>query len=280
MKERRPLEIWFSEDQTHHVCMSFRIKQTLHQQKTQYQQVDVVETNQFGNMLILDGAIMTTEVDEFVYNELITHVAMNTHPNPRQILVIGGGDGGVIREVLRYPGVEKVILCEIDAAVIEAAREYLPTMASRLDDPRVQIEYQDGAAFVKQFENAFDVVIVDSTDPVGPGMGLFKSSFYQSVYRALTEQGMMVAQTESPWYHRNFIRRVYRDIAQIFPITRLYLGQVPTYPSGLWSFTIASKEIDPKNVDEQELAYYRTRYYHPRLHRALFELPPFVEELL
>lgn len=280
MSERRPLELWFTEDHTNDVCLSFRVKSSLYKEKTKYQQVDVVETSQFGNMLILDGAIMTTEVDEFVYNELITHVAMNTHPDPRRILVIGGGDGGVVREILRYPNIEQVILCEIDQAVVEAAKEYLPALASQLEDRRVEVVFEDGVSFVTNYTDEFDVVIVDSTDPVGPGEGLFDPAFYQDVFRSLTAQGMMVAQTESPWYHRNFIRRVYRDIAQLFPVSRLYLGQVPTYPGGLWSFTIGSKEIDPMAVEKSELVYYHTRYYHPRLHHALFQLPPFVKELI
>jgi spermidine synthase len=240
----------------------------------------VIETAEFGNMLVLDGMVMTTDRDEFVYHEMITHVAMNTHPNPKEVLVIGGGDGGVIREVLRYPSVTRAVLAEIDGKVIEASKTYFPQIAGKLDDARVDVQVTDGIRHIAENKGRYDVIIVDSTEPVGPAVGLFQKPFYEGIYEALKEDGIMVAQTESPWFNRDLIRQVYRDISATFPIARLYTASIPTYPSGLWSFTIGSKKYDPLNVNEAELLKFDTRYYRPEMHKALFELPAFVLELL
>jgi spermidine synthase len=232
-------------------------------------------------MMVLDGMVMTTDQDEFVYHEMITHIAMNTHPNPRNVLVVGGGDGGAIREVLRYPSVEKAVLAEIDGKVIEAAQNYFPKIAGSLTDARVDIQVTDGIQYIAENKNKFDVILVDSTEPVGPAIGLFQKPFYEGIAEALKEDGIMVAQTESPWFNRDLIRQVFQDISQVFPITRLYTASIPTYPSGLWSFTIGSKKYDPLKVDEEKLiSPLGTRYYHPGIHRSVFQLPIFVQELL
>ncbi len=231
-------------------------------------------------MLLLDGMVMTTEKDEFVYHEMISHVAMHTHPNPKHVLVVGGGDGGAIREVLKHPSVEKATLAEIDERVIAVSKEYFPEIAGALEDSRVEICVGDGIRHVEKAINTYDVILVDSTEPVGAAVGLFQKPFYQAIYNALKEDGIMVAQSESPWFNRELITQVFHDISSLFPITRLYTASIPTYPSGLWSFTLGSKRYDPLTVDIGKLAPIATRYYHPRLHRSLFELPPFVAQLL
>lgn len=275
------MELWFTEKQTSAQQWSCRVSKTLYTEQTPYQRLDIFETEQYGRMMVLDGMVMTTDQDEFAYHELLTHVAMSTHPNPRQILVVGGGDGGAIREVLRYPSVERVVLAEIDEAVVLASKRFFPKIASGLDDPRVDIQIGDGIDYVNSHEATFDVILVDSTEPVGPGEKLFQSPFYQAVYRALKEDGLVVAQTESPWVNQSLIRDVYRQMERLFPITKLYLGHVPTYPSGSWTFTMGSKQYNPLTKTIEDLPeIVDTNYYHRELYHALFHLPRFVQRLL
>ncbi len=274
------MELWYTEKQTKNHGITTKIRKTLYHDKSEFQNLDVIDTIQFGRMLVLDGMVMTTERDEFVYHEMISHVAMNTHPAPKEVLVVGGGDGGVVREVLRHPSVTKVVLAEIDSKVIEASKKYFPQIAGKLDDERVDVQVTDGILHIQQNPGKYDVIIVDSTEPVGPAEGLFQKPFYEGIYRALKEDGIMVAQTESPWFNRELIRKVFRDISATFPIARLYTASIPTYPSGLWSFTVGSKKYDPLAVEPGSLQSMNTRYYSPEIHRSLFDLPKFVLELL
>lgn len=274
------MNCWFTELQTPDMAISCRVKQTLHEEKTPFQHLAVYDTVQFGRMLALDDVIQTTVLDEFVYHEMIAHVGLNTHPNPRRVLVIGGGDGGSIREILKHSSVEQATLVEIDEKVIANAKKYLPEISCALDDPRARIIVDDGIKHVKENRNSYDMIIVDSTDPVGPAEGLFGKAFYQDVHDALTEDGLFVAQTESPFFHRELIPRIIRDVKSIFPVARLFLACVPTYPGGLWSFTLGSKKYDPQQVDVDKLPDLKTRYYSAAIHRAAFMLPPFVSELI
>lgn len=194
-------------------------------------------------MLLLDGIVQTTEKDEYVYHEMITHIPLFTHPNPKKVLVVGGGDGGTIREVLKHPSVEKAVLCEIDEEVIKASKEFLPTISCALDNPKCEIFIGDGIKYVHEHKNEFDIIIVDSTDPFGAAEGLFGGSFYKEIYQALTAEGIFVAQTETPFYLPEVVKKVYDDAKTVFSITKLFMAAIPTYPSGYWSFTIGSKKI-------------------------------------
>ncbi|MCL4424340.1 MAG: polyamine aminopropyltransferase [Firmicutes bacterium] len=274
------MELWFTEKQTPNLGLALRLEKTLRREKTAYQDLAVVETFQYGRMLTLDGAVQTTEKDEFVYHEMITHVPLLAHPEPKRVLVVGGGDGGTIREILKHPSVEQAELAEIDERVIAAAREFLPTISQSLSDPRTRIVVGDGIEHVRKAQAQYDVIIVDSTDPVGPAVGLFAPEFYQLVHRALKEDGLFVAQTESPFLNADLIRGVFAGISAVFPRTRLYLAAVPTYPSGLWSFTVGSKVHDPAVPGRNMPAGFTSRYYTPELHRSAFVLPRFVAELL
>ncbi|MDD2422511.1 MAG: polyamine aminopropyltransferase, partial [Heliobacteriaceae bacterium] len=258
-----------------------KISNILHTEKTPYQELSVIDTVEWGRMLLLDGVVMTTEKDEFVYHEMISHVALNTHPNPQKVLVIGGGDGGTIRECVKHAQVEKAVLCEIDERVIWASKEYFPGIAAALfGHPKVEIRVGDGIKFVQECNAEFDVIIIDSTDPVGPGVGLFQPEFYQNVHKALKPEGIMVAQTESPFVNAGLIRRLFRDISGIFPVTKLYLATVPTYPTGLWSFTLGSKVYDPTDVAVSRIPEPDTKYYSSLVHRNAFVLPKFVQAIL
>ena len=274
------MELWFTEKQTPALGLTCKVRRTLLEEQTPYQHLAILETEQFGRMLVLDGMVQTTEKDEFVYHEMIAHVALNTHPNPRRVAVIGGGDGGTVREVLKHRSVEQVVLIEIDRRVVEACREYLPSISCALSDPRVEVRVADGVEHIRSAENEYDVVLIDSTEPVGCAVGLFSAPFYRDVARALREDGIMVAQTESPFVNQDVIRRSNAGIRASFPITRLYLASIPTYPSGLWSFTLGSKRYDPLEVDPASIPPLETRYYTPHIHHAAFRLPRFVEELV
>ncbi len=273
------MELWYTEKQTEHFGITAKIKRTFVNEKTDFQDLAMIETEEFGRMLVLDGMVMTTIKDEFVYHEMVAHPALSTHPNPRHVLVVGGGDGGVIREVLKHKSVEKAVLVEIDGKVIEYSKQFLPEIAGKLDDPRVEVIVNDGFMHIHQHKNAYDVIMVDSTEPVGPAAPLFERGFYQGIFEALKEEGIFVAQTDNPWFKADLIQKVNRDVREIFPITRVYAANIPTYPSGMWTFTMGSKKYDPLEVAETTIADLETKYYSPRLHKAAFVLPRFVEQL-
>lgn len=270
--------LWFTEYQTENLSLGMRINKTLHSEQTEFQSLDIYETEQNGRLLVLDGYIMTTDKDEFVYHEMLSHVAMHTHPNPKNVLVVGGGDGGVIREIVKHKSVERAVLAEIDGRVIETSKEYFPYIASGLSDPRVDIQVTDGVKYVQDHKGEFDVILIDSTEPIGPAEGLFAKQFYQSVYEALTDDGIMVAQTESPFVNQDLIRNVTRDVKAVFGRSDLYLAFVPTYPTGMWSFTMGSKKHDPMEAAQCNIE--GLKYYASDVHRGAFALPPFVRELV
>lgn len=274
------MSIWFTEKQTKNFGITMKINRTLHTEQTEFQKLDMVETEEWGNMLLLDDMVMTSERDEFVYHEMVAHVPLNTHPNPENVLVVGGGDGGVIREVLKHKSVKQATLVEIDGKVIEYSKKYLPSIAGTLEDRRVEVKVDDGFMHIANSENQYDVIMVDSTEPVGPAVNLFTKGFYAGISKGLKEDGIFVAQTDNPWFKADLIETVFKDVKEIFPITRLYTANIPTYPSGLWTFTIGSKKYDPLEVDVERMADFETKYYTKELHKAAFALPKFVADLI
>lgn len=274
------MELWYTEKQTDNYGITAKITETLVKERTDFQDLAIIDTVEFGRMLVLDGMVMTTIRDEFVYHEMVAHPALVTHPNPKHVLVVGGGDGGVIREVLKHPEVEKAVLVEIDGKVIEYSKQYLPEIAGKLDDPRVEIIVNDGYMHIHEKKNTYDVIMVDSTEPVGPAVQLFEKGFYQGIYDALKEDGIFVAQTDNPWFKADLIKQVNSDVKEIFPLVLVYQANIPTYPSGLWTFTLGSKKYDPLQVDEAQIPEMDNRYYTPKLHKACFALPKFVEDLV
>ncbi len=279
------MELWFTEKHTPNVNFSIKVDHQLYGGQSEFQRVDIFESREFGRFLTLDGYIMLTEKDEFVYHEMIVHVPMAVHPDPKNVLVIGAGDGGVIRELTRYDAVSNIDLVEIDELVVEVCKKYLPNTSCCMDDPRVHIFYEDGVRFVRSRENEYDLIIVDSTDPFGPGEGLFTKEFYGSCFKALKDDGIMVNQHESPFYPDDAaaMQRAHKRIVESFPISRVYQVHIPTYPSGLWLFGFASKKYHPvsdMNAAAWNLLGIRTRYYNSKLHAGSFALPNYVEELL
>lgn len=274
------MDMWLKEGQIEDAAMTYKIKETLVRKQTDFQDLAIVDTYAFGRMLILDGIVQTTIGDEFVYHEMITHIPLYTHPNPKKVLVVGGGDGGAIREILKHPTVEKAVLCEIDGAVIEECKKYLPQISCGLDDPRCEIFVGDGIKFVHEHKNEFDIIIVDSTDPFGAAEGLFGGSFYKEIFDCLTEDGIFIAQTETPFYLPQVVKKVFNDAKDIFPVTKLFMAAIPTYPGGFWSFTIGSKKYDPEQAELGNRIDLNLKYYSKKLHKSCFTLPKFIEDLI
>jgi len=272
------LELWVTEYQTPVLGFSCKATETLRVEQTPFQHLSVVVTEQFGKMMLLDGMVQTTEKDEYVYHEMITMVAMNSHPYPENILIIGGGDGGTLREVVRHPLVKKGTLVEIDDRVIQASCDFFPELSESFDNVKAQVIVDDGIKFVKDRKNEFDIIIVDSTEPVGPAKELFSPQFYQDVFYALKDDGMLVVQSESPFFNQDVIEMAYGGINRIFPISKLYLASIPTYPSGLWSFTIGSKLYNPEEIKFNEDLNFK--YYTQEIHKAAFKLPSFVKKII
>lgn len=279
------MELWFSETHTPDVKLSIRVDKQLFSGQSDFQRIDVFDSKEFGRFLTLDGLMMLTEKDEFIYHEMITHVPMAVHRSAKKVLVIGGGDGGVIRELTRYSAIEHIDMVEIDELVVEVCKKYLPQTACRFEDPRVSLYFEDGLRFIRSKENEYDVIIVDSTDPFGPGEGLFTKEFYGNCYKALKEDGIMVNQHESPFYDADAeaCKRAHKRIVESFPISRVYQVHIPTYPSGHWLFGFASKKYHPvydyDGIPWKMLGIH-TKYYTPKLHTGAFALPAYVEDLL
>lgn len=279
------MELWYSEKGTENVKFSIKVDKHIYSGQSEFQRIDVFESPEFGRFLTLDGFMMLTEKDEFIYHEMITHIPMAVHPHPEKILVIGAGDGGVMRELSKYDCVKRVDLVEIDESVVEVSKKYLPVTACGFDDPRLNIYFQDGLKFIRKFENEYDLIIVDSTDPFGPGEGLFTKEFYGNCFKALKEDGIMVNQHESPFYEEDAeaMKRAHQRIVKSFPISRVYQAHIPTYPSGYWLFGFASKLYHPiKDLNSRmwnQLGI-ETRYYNTNLHKGAFYLPNYVEKIL
>lgn len=275
---------WITDQGATDVTSAFRVTRRLHEERTPFQHLEVYESPLFGRMLLLDGAVQTTEGDEFIYHEMLAHPALCTHPRPRHALVIGGGDGGLLEEALKHP-VARVTVVEIDEAVVRASRAYLGAVSgAAFEDPRAALVIADGAAYVEEGGDRFDVVFVDSTDPQGPAAGLVSPAFYAQVARRLTPEGLLAVQSGSAIYQQDMITTVRRHLRALFPVVRTYLATVPTYPAVLWSFTVASLGADPLRVHPEEIARrthdFGLRYYSPAGHLAAFDLPPFIRDQL
>lgn len=279
------MELWFSEKHSKNVQFSIKMNKQLFSAETDYQRIDIFESFDFGRCLILDGSLMFSEKDEFVYHEMMVHTPLAVHPYIKNVLVIGAGDGGVIRELCKYETLVQIDLVEIDEMLIKVAKEFLPKSSSSLDDKRVNIIISDGLKYVRKCEGKYDLIIVDSPDPYGPAEALFTKEFYGSCYKALKEDGIMVNQQENPFYENDLLamQKMHKNIYKSFQICRVFQAHIPTYPSGHWLFGFASKKYHPL-VDLQENKWndlnINTRYYNTNMHKGAFYLPNFVTELL
>lgn len=264
--------------------IAIKQKEILFSDKSPFQKVEIFESDSdLGRVLTLDDLMMTTEGDEFFYHEMITHIPMMTHKCPKTVLVIGGGDGGTVREVLKHDTVEKVVLCEIDGMVIDACKKYLPTIACELDNPKCEILVEDAIEYMKDKKDMFDIVLIDSTDPMGPGEGLFTDEFYTNVKNSLKKGGIMVAQSESPFAQKESVQKMYKQLKKVFPICSTYTSNIPTYPGGYWAWAYCSVDVEPLSYIDEERCEKITKtckVYNRDYHMARFALPNFLKELV
>jgi len=280
------MELWYTEEWTDTVRFGIKVKEQLFSKKSSFQQIDIFDSVEFGKILTIDGLMMANEKDEFIYHDMIVHPTMATNPNIKRVLVIGAGDGGTVRELTRYANIEHIDMVEIDEVVTRSCQEHMPLTASKLTDPRVNLIFDDGLKFAQDAKaGSYDLVIVDSTDPISVGAGLFTTEFYTDCFRILSEEGILVNQHESP-YFETFAKemgRAHSKISKIFPIAEVYQAHIPTYPSGHWLFGFASKKLHPvkdivaSNWNDLNI---KTKYYNTDLHIGAFALPNYVKEML
>jgi spermidine synthase len=267
-------EWWLVEDERENMKISYRLKEIIFSEKSPFQHVMIVDSHDFGRMLVLDGVVQTTSLDGHIYNEMITHVPLSIHPNPENVLIVGGGDCGAAREAAKHENVKRIDMVEIDELVVKACKEHLPEVAGNLSDPRVNFIFNDGLAYVKNFKDHYDVIIVDSSDPIGPAEQLFSRGFYKDIFHALKEDGLMVCQSQSPLFHRHVMEQTYAYIKELFPIAKLYWATVPTYPGAFWSFTLGSKKHVTIHVDRFDKD---TKYINDAILKTCFDLPNFLK---
>lgn len=277
MEKSSKKDSFIKEEHSKYHGLYFKAKRILYSEKSTYQKIDVIENEFFGKVLFLDDLLQTTEKDEFFYHEMLTHPALVTHPCPEDILIIGGGDGGALKEVLRYP-VKKVILVEIDEKVIEASKKFFPEMSNSFEDKRVEIVISNGADYVINTQEKFDIIIIDSSDPVGPSKSLFKKDFFLSLKKRIKDEGIIIAQAGSAFYHLEKIKELNNFLKEIFSVVNFYISPVPTYPAGLWSFVFLSEKINPFNIKRNPPKF--LKYFNLDVHRASFSLPNFLKNIL
>lgn len=254
----------------------FRAKRRLLSERTPFQKMEIYDTASHGRVLLLDGLVQTTERDEFFYHEMLVHPAMMAHPRPQSVLIIGGGDGGALREALRYP-VRSAVLVEIDSRVIAACRRYFSGLALSFEDKRVETVVADGNRFIRETDRCFDVILVDSSDPVGPSAVLHQRAFYAALKKCLRPGGIIAAQAGAPLFHLEHLRRKRLFLKGLFSYARYYLGPVPTYPGGLWCYAFLSERVDPLKPVRNKVPR-NLRYYNTAVHRAAFALPEFLKD--
>lgn len=279
------MELWYTDKHTKEVDFSIKLKRQIVSVESPLQRIDILETYEYGKILVLDGELMITQKDEFIYHEMMTHVPMAVNLNIKNVLVIGAGDGGTIRELTKYNTVENIDMVEVDKMVVDLCQEHFKETASSLNDERVHMYFQEGIRFVRTKSDEYDLIIVDCADPFGPAEGLFTREFYGNCFKALKEDGILINQHESPFYsaHSQTVQKAHKHINASFPISMLYQCHIPSYPSGHWLIGFASKKYHPVlDIDENEWDKkgIHTRYYNTDLHKGCFALPTYVKELL
>lgn len=273
--------VWFEARYSDNVKLSLRLKEWIYSTQSEFQKIDVMDSFDFGRLLVLDDIINVTTSDEFIYHEMMAHVPLFSHPDPKNILVVGGGDGGVIREIMKHKSVKKAYLVEIDSQVVEVSKKYFPDLSIGLDDHRVNVVYDDASKFVNLKKGKFDIIIIDSTDPIGAGERLFTPDFYTNCFSSLNDYGILTAQSESPFFDPDILKLLYGIAKNIFPVVKMYIAFVPSYVSGIWSFLFCSKHFNPiENFQSSRFDQTRIemRYYNSEIHKASFSLPSFIKK--
>ena len=284
---------WFDEDLhqsrlNHGYAQRFEVSRVVHRDRSEFQDLVIFENPRFGRVLALDGVIQTTEKDESCYHEMLTHVPLFAHGSARRVLIVGGGDGGVLREVLRHKGVRSATLVELDRSVIDACLEHMPTLsAGAFDDARTEVVIVDGVKYMAESSaQTFDVILIDSTDPIGPGEVLFTESFYEDCKRCLAPGGILVTQNGVPFFQPDEVTTTYQRLTPLFADVSFYFTVVPTYVGGFMALGWATDDASLREVSVQDLwarfeaAGFSSDYYTPEVHKAAFDLPPFVGKLM
>lgn len=275
--------VWYSELNDNNCGLTLKIDKIHESTNSKFQRIEVIENKLFGKMLVLYGSLMVCDNDNNAYNEMLSHVPLFVHPKPNRMLIIGGGDCGGLTESIKHPDMKKITMCEIDKRVVEITKKHFPYLTDGISDPRVEMVFEDGKAYIEKTREKFDIITLDLSDPVGPAAELFQSPFHQRVYDVLYDDGIMVAQTESPFFHKDTVKSMYHNLKQIFPIVRMYTCFMPIYPSSYWSFAFCSKKYDPIKDYRQEKfdrLNLKAKYYNDAVHRAAFALPEFVKEII
>ncbi len=273
-------ELWVGEFQTDHLRLSFRVKDCLYCGSSEYQSIMVVDTYQYGRMLFLDNCVMLSEKDEFVYHETIVHPALLSLGDPKRVLIIGGGDGGTAREVLKHRSVEQIDQVEIDGKVVEVSKKYFPALSASFDDPRVNLMIGDGVDYVKTTDKQYDVIIIDSTDPVKFAKPLFDRVFYEHCDRILTERGIVISQIGDFYTTLNYVADKLNILRDIFKHALVLRADIPVYPTGNWLFVMGSKCIDPRENVPDFPDTFNLKYLNKDMYRALFAIPNFARNVL
>ena len=269
--------LWFTEKEKNNLRINYKIENIIFEAQSPFQYIVIAESPDFGPMLILDGIVQTTSADGFIYNEMMAHIPMCSHSDPKKVLIIGGGDCGVAKEITKYPRVEKIDMVEIDKMVVKACKEHLQEVSGNLRDERVNFIYTDGVKFAKECKDLYDIVIIDSSDPIGPAVELFSEDFYRDIANILKNDGIFVCQSESPIFYTDIMKDIYKKLCSIYKEVKLYTAVVPTYPGGLWSFTLGSK----KSIDvKSERLMGDNLYVNPGIIKSCFHLPEFVKKAL
>lgn len=271
---------WFTEvSEEAGTAFSLKVKQKLHEEQSEFQKIEVYETSTFGNLMVIDGFTMLSQRENYIYHEMISHPAIFTHPNPKRVLIIGGGDCGTLKEVLKHPDVELVHQIEIDERVTRVAEKYFPELCESNHDPRAELMFIDGIKWVNDSKkDSYDIIIIDSTDPIGPAEGLFSRKFYTQCHRILGENGLVIQQSESPLLHMKILRDMHNEMraANFIDTLTLFFPQC-IYPSGWWSTTMACKDnaIIGFREEAADNKPFATRYYNSAMHKAAMAAPEF-----
>jgi spermidine synthase len=273
---------WFKNNYSPETILRTKIKKSLFKHTSPFQTIEVVETYDFGKMLVLDGIVNVADKDEFVYHEMMTHVPLFTHSNPKNVLVIGGGDGGIVREIGKHSQIRQIDLVEIDPAVIDAAKKFLPKSALGFKEPRLTVYHGDGAEFVKNRLGVYDLIIIDAPDPIGAATRLYSKTFYKHCFSALKKDGILTTHAETPSFKKELtiMHSIYSKFKTIFPIVELFTASIPSYSIGIWCFIFCSKKYHPLNDFKENLVHRKNltyRYYNAAIHRAAFALPTFLK---
>ena len=279
------MEQWFNNKYSPNTILKIKVKKLLFKEKSPYQTIEVYDSHDFGRLLVLDGIVNVSDKDEFVYHEMMTHVPLFTHPHPEKVLVIGGGDGGIVREIAKHPSVNQIDLVEIDSKVITTAQKFLPRSAIGFKESRLQVFIEDGAAFVKNRADCYDLIIIDAPDPIGAATSLYHNNFYKQCFNALKDDGLLTTHAETPTFTKELriMKSIYSNFSTIFPLVKLFTASIPSYSIGIWCFVFCSKKFHPL-VDFRESkvleSSMKNQYYNAAIHKASFALPNFLKAAL